>query len=191
MPYAIIQPPFTLDFKNMAKAERRGYCAWFLSQIPIRVPILEAAVRETTGFNTWRADRTRDSLVDLGSWFATQVEYRPRTQEEIDAKVTGLGFPIPIPDQELTNRTFSLAVDLGMYLAQVLQNNRPSLRWEAMIKTSKRCVDYGQPTLVGFKGEVSMNCVRIMVSLAYGVAKKNRPGDRLVELYGVWSSDVA
>jgi len=42
-----------------------------------------------------------------------QVEIRRRTAEEADVIKAALPFPIPVPDKELTNKTFSLAVDIG------------------------------------------------------------------------------
>ena len=123
MPYSPVQPPFTLQLTEMPKAELRRYYEWFMDVLPGRVIELTAAVRETMGFDTWQADYTPASLDMLGQWLAGQVETRCRTQEEIQKIGSQQKFPIDVPTWELSNRTFSLAMDVGMYLSQVLMKN--------------------------------------------------------------------
>lgn len=188
MNYSIIQPPFTLQFREMPKADLKAYFNWFLSQIPVRLPILELAVKETSGFENWSADFTPASLKALGEWYAAQVETRPRSQEELAEIKQNLSFSVPISDRELTNKTFSLAIDVAMYLSEVLKRNFPSLRWDLILK-DKRYADYGQPVLIGF-GSVPFNPVHIMIVLAYGLVNKTKSGARLLELYNYWSSQV-
>jgi len=76
-------------------------------------------------------------------------------------------------------------MDIGMYLSQVLMKNVPGLRWEHPLGSPK-FVDYGQPVLRG-SGRVPLNPVDILVTLAYGLARKTKSGQRLRELYGIWS----
>jgi hypothetical protein len=147
MPYAIIQPPFRLEFREMPRKDLKAYFNWFLGQITERVAVMEREVTTTPGFSNWRADRTPESLVALGEWFAEQVETRPRTTEEIAEIRAASSFPMPIPDEELTNRTFSLAMDIGMHLSQVFLTKYPFLKWEQPLR-SKRFVDYGQRHLL-------------------------------------------
>ena len=189
MTYLTIQPPFTLEFHNMPKDELRAYYRWFLEQIPERIPELEKAVRETPGYERWGADATPSSLDALGEWFVGQVETRPRTKEEIAELTRESPYPIDIEPNDLTNRTFSLAMDIGMYLSQVLMKNLPELRWEHPLGSSK-FVDYGQPVLKG-SGRVPLNPVALMVTLAYGITRKRHGGRRLRELYDIWSHTLA
>src|SRR5215469_2088930 len=128
--YITIQPPFTLKFSEMSKKELRAYFKWFQDVTPERIAQLASVVRSSPAFENWQPDFSPDSLNDLGEWFAGQIETRPRTKEEIDAFNEQAPFPIEISDSELTNRTFSLAVDIGMYLNQVFLKNHPLLRWE-------------------------------------------------------------
>jgi hypothetical protein len=196
MPYKVIQPPFTLKFHEMSRKELTDYFRWFTGMIPERVKELESAVRLAPGFETLRPEKTPASLDALGQWFADQVETRPRTREElqeIDQKLN-VGFPDRIDisggefTRELTNKTFSLAVDIGMYFSQVFLRNDSSLRWSQEFG-DKRYIDYGQPVLVEFK-DGPLNPVRIMVVLARCLADKTRDGRRLRELYHYWSNEV-
>jgi len=189
MPYSIIQPPFTLKFAEMSRAELKAYYAWFMEQIPIRLAILESSVRETPGFGSWAADSTEASLAGLGEWYAMQVETRQRTRDEMEEIMGSLIFPVDVPDHELTNKTFSLAVDIGMYWSTVLRRRYPTLQWDLIMK-SKRYVDYGQPVLMGFAAKVPLNPVRIMIVMAYGLADGSKSAARLLELHKVWSAEV-
>lgn len=188
MTYSIIQPPFTLKFREMSKQELKDYFKWFFEVLPERLCELTEAVRQSPGFENWRPDGTPDSLNTLGEWFATHVETRPRTPEEL-SEIAGRGsFPIEVSRQELTNRTFSLAIDVGMYFSQVLLKNDSSLNWKQPFG-NKRDIDYGQPVLFG-RSPVPFNPVRMMVTHAYGLADKTRSGKELREIYDIWSKKL-
>jgi hypothetical protein len=152
--------------------------------MPERISELARAVSDTPGFEDWAADFTPASLDRLGGWFAGQVEVRRRTSPEIRDIAERASFPIEIRDEELTNRTFSLAMDTGMYFSQVLLKNHPVLRWDQQLR-GKRNADYGQPVLVEF-GPAPLNPVRLLVTLAYGVAAKTKSEKRLRDLYDTW-----
>lgn len=186
--YTTIQPPFTLKFREMSRQELKEYFRWFLDVSPVRIRELTKALRETSGFEGWQADETPLSLDRLGEWFATQVEARVRTDDERMEIAGRSNYPIEVPSEELTSRTFSLAMDVGMYLGRVLVRNHPSLQWDLPLG-DKKFVDYGQPVLVGF-GAVPMNPVRLVVTLAYGLLSNKQSGKRLREIYDYWSRQV-
>lgn len=183
--YANIQPPFTLKFREMPKKELEAYRAWFHEIVSERIAELRKAVQGTRGFENWEPDETPESLDHLGEWFLQQVETRKRTDEEVGEIKARLSFPIDIPDEELTNRSFSLAMDIGMYFGRVVLKNLSGTRWDQALK-NKNFADYGQPVIMGF-GTVPLNPVRIAVTLAYAFAAKEQPGTRLRALYEVWS----
>ena len=184
MTYRIIQPPFSLQFSTMSKPELRAYYAWFMEVLPERVAELEPAVRATEAHDAWRADYTRDSLSPLGQWFWGQVETRPRSRNEMDAIQSRLPYPVELPGYDLTDRTLSLAMDLGMYMGKVLASTTPGAAWEQPLE-DENAGDYGQPVVVGL-GPMPVTPVRIMVMLAYRIASKKRSVDSLRELYGIW-----
>lgn len=188
MSYRTIQPPFSLKFREMAREDLKSYAHWYLEAIPQRVAELARAIRQSEIGAGWESNFSPTSLESLGNWFAIQVEMRQRTDDEFDEIESRSQYPIEIADEELTNRTFSLAVDVGMYLSQVLLKNYPSLRWEQLLD-NKKFADYGQPVIVGF-GPVPLNPVRIAITLAYGIATKKQTGKRLRELYDYWSNQV-
>jgi hypothetical protein len=52
-------------------------------------------------------------------------------------------------------------------------------------------VDYGQPVFVGFTSNVLFNPVRMVITMAYGLAKDTKDGKRLREIYDIWSKKIA
>ena len=185
--YSLIRPPFrTLKFAEMTRKELREYDRWFRDEIPRRIGILTKAVNSSTSFEGWEPSSAPQSLNSLGDWFASQVATRRHTRDELKR------IPSHIRDWatggELTDRTISLAVDVGMYLSQVFTHNYPSLKWD-QIFGSKRFVDYGQPVLVGF-GKAPFNPVSMMLTLAYGLADKTKDGQRLRGIYDIWSKMI-
>jgi len=184
--YRIIQPPFTLRFREMSSADLKAYFRWFGSMIPERIEELGKTINETPATGAWQTDRLPSSLPPLGHWFATHVEIRPRTDQELQEIRANTTLPFDIPNEELTNRTFSLATDAGMYFGEVLIKQCSWLRWEQMM-VDRNHADYGQPVIVGL-GPVALNPVRILITLAYAVAAGRQDGSRLSELYQYWLS---
>lgn len=189
MNYLIVEPPFNLKFDEMSKKELKEYFNWFLDVLPKRLIILITVVKGTNGFEHWCADFSKESLNDLGEWFVQHVEARKRTNDEMIEIKNGLSFPIDIPDEELTDRTFSLAFDVGIYLSQVFLKNHPMLKWEQEFG-GKKNIDYGQPVLIKF-GIRSFNPIRMLITFAYGVINKSNAGKDLRELYNIWADMIS
>jgi hypothetical protein len=184
-----VQPPFSDKFSKMDRKEIRAYYRWFIASIPQGVAELAGAVKRTTGFESWDPDYSVESLDILGEWYVGQIARRERTKDEIEAIKQSLPYSIDVPEWELSDATFSWAVDMGMYFSQVLIKNHPSLQWNLPLG-SKRFVHYGQPVLAGF-GQVSFNPVHVATVFAYGALDKKYTGKRLRELYHIWSGMVA
>jgi hypothetical protein len=189
MSYQIIQPPFTLKFREMSKGELVAYAGWLHEITDERMSEIEGVVRSTPGFESWTATFKPEALVLLGEWFAVEVTTRSRTPEEkTELKLRG-DLLMSAPDVDLTNRSFSLAIDVGLYFARTFERAYPQLTWEQFFD-DKKFADYGQPVLTGF-GQVPLNPVRIAVSLAYGIASGKQTGKRLKEIYDYWSKQVS
>lgn len=185
MRYEIIQPPFTLEFAEMSRPELEDYGKWFHEVSPDRIAELAGAVASTPGYEDWIPDRSVRSLSSLGRWFATQVQTRHRSDEEMQEIRQRSEVPIEVEGHELTNFTFSLAMDIGMYFGQVVAANLPGTQWAQPLK-NKRFADYGQPVLMGF-GTTPLNPVQLVVTFAYGLVRGSQTGDRLRDLFDYWS----
>jgi hypothetical protein len=80
--YENIQPPFTLEFFKMAKADLRAYNEWFHEVLPERRRVLADAIGTTPGFGKWNADMTPGSLAELGRWCHAMIKSRPTSEKE-------------------------------------------------------------------------------------------------------------
>jgi hypothetical protein len=182
MLYTIIEPPFTLQFEAMSERELADYNRWFHEQKDSRIEILARTVQRSIGFESWKPDATRESLGQLGDWFRSQVRMRETTDEEKAEFAAAGGIPIPPPTHDLTNRSFSLAYDVGFYFAETLLRQIPTLKWMQLLKVTKRHVDYGQPVLVGF-GKIPCNPIRLVVVQAYIFAKNHDDSRNILDTF--------
>ena len=173
----------------MSVDELNGYHKWFLEIMPSRLLKLEEAVNSSVTFEAWKADFSVSSIENLGFWLSRQVETRPRTSQEIDQIKGRTAFNFDVSGEELTNRTFSLAMDAGMYLGETLRHHYPHLEWRQPLN-DKKFADFGQMVLFGF-GKATLNPVRIAVTFCYGVVSGKQAGNRFAEVYGYWSGLAA
>jgi hypothetical protein len=183
MGYAIVEPPFALRFRERSKSELETYRTWFHRVSPERIAELAKAVQSTRGFEDWKPDLTPESLETLGRWFDGEVKTRKKTSAEVEHARATLAFPIDVPEEELNDRTYSLAIDIGMYFGQVVLKNLPGTRWDQPLKNTK-FIDYGQPVIMGF-GTVPLNPVGVMVTTAFGISRGK--ASRLRDLYDTWA----
>lgn len=169
MNYRLIQPPFSLKFREMSKPELKEYYRWFFAIRHDRLAELTQAVVATPGYEGWEPNQSDESMLTLGSWFVGHVEGRPRTPLEIDEIESEFGHPMGDLGPELTNRTFSLAFDIGLFLSQILPLKFPELTWEQKLR-SKNEYNYGEPVLKYGK-YYSINPVGLVVARAYLILK--------------------
>ena len=184
MRYQIIHPPIFNDFEKRTRQEIRSYKDWFISAIPERLAHLEANVKSTPGYLGWKADVTPESLRSLDRWFASQVQTQKTTRAELEALKAQLTFPVDLPDARLTERTVSVAIDIGMYLGEVVLAHVAGTKWEQVLK-DKRNADYGQLVVTGL-GKMPFNPVRVAIVVASKYADGMATG--LPEVYSSWTS---
>jgi hypothetical protein len=187
--YIMIHLPLPLPFREMSKKQANEFLSWFQEQIPSRHLILTHCIQSSPGYQTWEPDLTLESLDGLGKWFFSHIETRKRSKTEFNSiyqHSPAIFSSIEVPDWELTYQTFSISIDIGMYLSQILQKNILGLKWD-LGKGSKKNIDYQQPVLVG-TGKLVFNPIHIMTTLAYGIANRTKGPERLKELYEIWAS---
>lgn len=178
-------PPGT-SLREVSREQLIAYYDWFMQNKTPRIAEVAALIADAPGFKTWRPDHSPDSLTNLGNWMEGEVTLRPKTREEIADERQHLLFNVDAPDTVLTDRTFSIACDVGMYLGETLVRNHNHVEW-AHCLADKRAADYGHPVLVGF-GRNSVNPIRLTLVLAYGIGNGTQGGTRLRELYDYWSA---
>jgi len=176
-----------LNYVDTPKQELREFFGRFQSGLIARTQILADFVRTDERFASWTPDLTAASLEPLGAWFMSNVQTRPCTEAEMFAMASKLAYASEVSKSTLTDQTYSIAADIGIYFARVLMRLHPHLQWQLPLG-SKHFVDYGQPVLRGFPTGALLNPVRISTNVAYGIASGMPCASRLRELVDRWSS---
>jgi len=196
MIYKLFSPPSLRPFSQMTREEAIAYYQWFVTQIPSRLNILEQAVQSSAAhiYHKWNANRTATSLELLGEWFLQNVTVRMLSEDEIQERLEAipLQFRLSIPAQNwvLDENSYSIAVDIGIYLGEILRVNYPQLRWQLLTKP-KSDIDYHYPVVTGgFGRKHHCNSLGVSISLALSFVEGVDDAFRLRKLYEIWSGYV-
>jgi len=168
----------------MSTSDLHAYREWFLEIMASRLSELRKAINEDDTVPRWDPDYSEESIERLGVWLATEATVRPRTKNEIEGLVEQTPFKFPASENELTNRTFSLAFDAGMYLGETFCHDFPHLQWEQPLR-DKKFADFGQMIISGF-GRATLNPVRIVVTYFYGIVSGQQSPKRFTEVFDYW-----
>jgi hypothetical protein len=185
MSYRHIAPPLTKPFEQMTEAELRAYLDWFTRSVPARIAELHSYVTSDRTFESWRPDRTPASLDRLGEWFVAKARPRPLTEQELGSLPEHVRV---MSSNTLSSETFSLTVDIGMYLAEVLFHAYPGLHW-SQERGAKRSVDFGHVVLDGFKVG-SVNPVRLVHVLASKLIEGRSGPGGLRQVFDAWGKKL-
>jgi hypothetical protein len=189
MIYTTIQFPIPGSFSEMTPKQHVEHARWMISVSDERIAQLEAVVRASAGFETWIADNPISSFIELGPWFTQRVSTRPRTIAETQSlnlgDLAGTEFD---SGTELTEQTYSLCFDIGLYFARVMMEQHPSLKW-AKARGGKKSIDFGQPVLTGF-GRIDLNPITILVTAAWGATRGRDLRERFQMIYSNWAIRV-
>lgn len=177
MTYRAVVLPFE-DLRALPKKRLPAYATWFLTAIPERLAELTMAVTTTPGYEGWLPDFTRHSLMVLGRWLATRVEF-----EDEDEMVKWHPLAPPVRNRHLTGLCLSLVFDLGMYFGEAFRRNHQHVEWKQDL-SRRDYMGYGQMHLTGF--DVPPNPTHLMHVVAHGLARNSHTTDRIAELYDIW-----
>lgn len=151
-----------------------------MSNVPVRIRILESEVKVSPEWSHWRADYSPESLKTLGRWLAATIVMKnePKVVSDKHGNVLAI-------ENQLSTETRTRCFDAGMYFGEVLVRNNPELKWELSGTKDKRNADYAQ-VLVKGRHFVPCNPVEMAVAFAITVAKGDRTDAYLHEVYGKW-----
>ena len=116
------------NFSGKSNDELKLYSQWFGDHKDQRLNYLTKAVRSSNGFENWQPDFTPDSLKKLGDWLYQNVETEKFSEKDYKAKRKAVPDYISINDWDLTIKTRSLLVDVGIYFGEVFIKNH-DLKW--------------------------------------------------------------
>jgi len=188
--YPMMEPPFEFEsFREMTTQEAKQIFDWHIEQLSKRINVLKEAFYFTTNKNDDVLNLSPSSLIPLWEWYKSRIKIEPITQEELEqlnklpkwAIPTGSGWK---PDLG----TVALALDISLYLAEVLLRQFPSLRWSLLTKP-KSNINYNHPVIQGFKKNLHFEPTSVVLNLTFSVIRKNKSGN-LLNIYEAWSKFV-
>lgn len=204
MEYEVIDNfPFTcyhidraVCFGSYDKRTVKQFAQWFQENKEDRLRMLIGCVRSDPKYADWNPDYSRESLRTLARWLYDNVEPEKFTDEEYaimqsrmyDSGGRCLGVA---SEYNVTIRTKSIIVDVGIYLGEVMIHEHDWLFWEQELGGGRKSVDYGYMVIrIKFSKpySLSFNPVEIADVHAFRVLKSKlgiQPydPDRMVKAY--------
>ncbi len=153
MIYTWMAPPFEMKpFNEMNKKEAQQYFEWYTGEIPERIKILDELTEDWVTL-----DYTKESLIDLFSWYLKVITIREMSEEEIGAELEQYSqYPKHIYDdmkQELLENPvdlekidYAIAMDIAIYYGETIRKNYPQVKWTYFTKP-KSYVYLNEPLL--------------------------------------------
>ena len=191
MIYEAMNPPFEIEsFETMSKKEAQKHFEWYISQIPMRLSLLEKAYKITED-NQINLDFTRESLVNLWKWMLPKISVTEKTVEEI--KVEKDSLPEWVADYvepyKISTETLILAKDVSIYFAQSFIERYPNLSWSIKFKPKNLyCVN--RPIVLGFKYNDELWAENILNILVLDAIDGNCDINALANIYSIWAEKL-
>lgn len=159
--------------KDVAKRARL-FCEWFAKDSGNRVQMLERAVNSESSDCEWIPDRSIESLDRLGAWLKGNVVARELSLEEMRIErgllrgaMGSFADAIQPSRRDLTKRSYSMAIDVAIYLSQAILVKRPELEWKYILNVKKH-MDRNLPVLIGFRSKVTFSPINATIGIAWG-----------------------
>lgn len=95
---------------------------------------------------------------------------------------------VALPRNDLDDQSYSLCVDVGMYLGEAWRRDIPGLDWSVVTKP-KSSVDLHQPVIQSLGGKFHLNPRRLAYVFALKIAD-GKPAEDLGDYYDRWVEDL-
>lgn len=132
--------PYGFDFQNQDGWQLRAHSKWFFENKDHRLSELQNVYHAFCGEYL---DFSPESLKGLSNFFSKAIDTEKLSEEEYAAKRAKVPDDIPIDDYDLTIRSRSLIVDVGIYMGEVMIRNHKNMCWEQYKPRSRRNVERG------------------------------------------------
>lgn len=176
--------PIDYAFQSKTKDELKLYGTWFNENKEIRLNHLIEYVKSTPNYEHWNANFTSESLKQLGKWLKENIETEKIPQDEYDKKRAEIPSYIELNDWDLTIKTRSILVDVGIYFGETFIHTHVKYKWEQYFSKVKRDVDNGH-IIIKLKTN-DLNPIWIILNVGLGLAKEKKDENCLYNLFKVW-----
>lgn len=192
MEYTMMIPPFEIEeFSSLNKQKVKQYFEWFCNQIPFRLSLLNQAFVLDNGTNL---DYSKKSLIYLWRWFMTDVfEITKKEKKEIQAEKknfpTWMHEDIEKDKWKPTTESLTIAMDIGIYVSEVIRLHNSSLSW-GVVSKPKSLEHVNKPVIIGFSSPVEFSFPRIMSTLIEKLKDGEKDEKELIQLIETWQTFV-
>ena len=151
-------------FFELTPKQAKEYFLWYTSEIPNRIALLWEYIKQERP-EAEPFDYSPESLIPLWEWYETKIEQVPMTAKEIESRVRMfpkyLESEIQKNTKKFTDETISLALDISIYLGEVVVKNHPHLRWNYRTRP-KREISVYRPVIDGLNYKMTLDSSRIV-----------------------------
>ena len=174
-------------FFELTPKQAKEYFLWYTSEIPNRIALLWEYIKQKRP-EAEPFDYSPESLIPLWEWYETKIEQVPMTAKEIESRVRMfpkyLESEIQKNTKKFTDETLSLALDISIYLGEVVVKNHPHLRWNYRTRP-KREISVYRPVIDGLNYKMTLDSSRIVfVQMLTSVKEQNK--NHLYVIYRHW-----
>lgn len=199
MSYSLMIAPFDFANHNRIAAQQffdnyalfeltpkqaKEYFLWYTSEIPNRIALLWEYMKQERP-EAEPFDYSPKSLLPLWEWYEQKIEQVPMTAEEIERRVRVfpkyLESEIRKNTKKFTDETLSLALDISIYLGEVVVKNYPHLRWNYRTRPKREISTY-RPVIDGLNNKMKLEPSRSLFVLTLESTEEKNP-TRLYDLY--------
>ena len=178
---------FFFSFFELTPKQAKEYFLWYTSEIPNRIALLWEYIKQERP-EAEPFDYSPESLIPLWEWYETKIEQVPMTAKEIESRVRMfpkyLESEIQKNTKKFTDETLSLALDISIYLGEVVVKNHPHLRWNYRTRP-KREISVYRPVIDGLNYKMTLDSSRIVfVQMLTSVKEQNK--NHLYVIYRHW-----
>lgn len=182
--------PYGFDFQNQNLRQLRAHKEWFLNNKEYRLAELQKVFHAYCGECL---DYSPESLKSLSDFFYNAIETEKLPDEKYAELRVKYPPEIPVNDYDLTVRSRSIIVDVGIYLGEVMIRNHKSMCWEQYMTQNKRVLNRGFMVITidpdAFAS--TMNPIRICFVMGEKVADDTFKKNELYNLYKVYNNRVS
>ena len=180
-------------FFELTPKQAKEYFLWYKGEIPNRIALLWEYMKQECP-EAEPFDYSPESLIPLWEWYETKIEQVPMTAKEIEYQVSK--YPKWIEEEirketmKYTDETLSLALDISIYLGEIILKSYPNLYWGHRVRP-KNEFSANRPVILKLVGKRTyFNPSRIAFVL---MIKSSKAHDKCqqYDLYRHWEDEYS
>lgn len=161
----------------------KTYEIWFFENKDYRIKTLENYIRTFAGFESLQMDFSINSLSEIEKWLETNIKTEPISEDEFERLRSIYPPEIGIEKWDLTDVSYSILYDVGVYFGELVIHHFPNLKWMQYISASKLNVNLGHMVIQTKYKNCPMNPIWLIRILGFKLIEKKGNGNLLIELF--------